>query len=282
MSNLSGLSAIITVSLVALFTIQMLKDKLEMVENYGEEHNNSWTFNNSPITAKNVSDIHVNMNQHDQNLSDLNNHGEKPFGTGDFFRAPFVSQNANANGWNATPEAYSVYQQSINAATPNMDNFRAIGAETVSLPGPNVFSNDNFHPTDSNRGREHNLSLCAQNMPTGGTAALNVASSLLPSPAGLDKFEGFESCGTATNLLANQVFLSPGGQAGLNTVSGSLKNSNLSIRSEPPNPVLSVGPWGLSSIYPDLTRRPLEGCGPSFGLYGNGPNGYGTPTKIEQ
>ena len=271
MSNLSGLSAILTVSLVALLTIQMLKDNFEMVENYGEEHNNSLTFNNSPVTEKNDSDTHVNMY----------NHGEKPFVTGNSFTAPYVSHNANENGWNGTSEAYFVYQQNINAATPNADNLAAIGAGWENLPGPNAFTKNDFHPTDYNKGREHNLSLCAQNMPTGGTAALNVASSLLPSPDGSGKFEGFESCDTATNLLANQVFLSPGGQIGFNTVSGSLRNSNLSIRSDPPNPIIPVGQWNLSSIYPDLTRRPLDGDGPSFGLYGNGPNGYGTPTNID-
>ena len=36
MSNFSGISAILSVSLVALMTIQLLKDKFEMVENYGE------------------------------------------------------------------------------------------------------------------------------------------------------------------------------------------------------------------------------------------------------
>jgi hypothetical protein len=279
MSNLSGLSAILTVSLVALVTIQMLKDKFDMVENYGEEHNNSWTFQNAPDTAKSVSDVYRNMPINNQDLSNQKPHGEKALGEGDFFRPPFVSPTANANGWNGFPEAYSVYQQSINAATPNMDNFRAIGAETVSLPGPNVFMNDSFAQADVNQGRADRLSLCAQNMPTGGTSALNVASSLLPMPA-KENMEGFESCETSTNLLANQVFLTPNGLLGTDTTGNSLRNSNLSIRSEPPNPVLAVGPWNLSSIYPDLTRRPLEGCGPSFGLYGNGPNSSGTPTKI--
>lgn len=280
MSNLSGLSAILTVSLVAIVTLQMLKDKFDMVENYGEEHNNSWAFQEAPVSARNVSDVYRNMPDHNQNMNDEKNHGLRPLGTGDFFRPPFVSPEANANGWNAFPEAFSVYQQSINAATPNMDNFRAIGAETVSLPGPNVFMNDAFAQANVNQGRADRLSLCAQNTPTHGTAPLNVATSLLPMAGLPDKMEGFESCGTATDLLANQVFLTPGGQIGANMSLGSNKNQNQSIRSEPPNPVLAVGPWNLSSIYPDLTRRPLEGCGPSFGLYGNGPNGGGTPTKI--
>ena len=93
--------------------------------------------------------------------------------------------------------------------------------------------------------------------------------------------EGFGDSPTV-NVLANQTFLSrqAGGQIGTNTTSGSLRNANLSIRSEPPNPMKYVGPWNLSSVYPDLLRRPLEGTGPSFGLYGNGPQGSGVPQKI--
>ena len=280
MSNLSGLSAILTVSLVALVTIQMLKDKFDVVENYGEEDNNSWTFQPAPVTARNVSEVNRQMNVHNQDLSDVKNHGLRDLGTGDFFRPPFVSPEANANGWNGFPEAFAVYQQNLNAATPTMENFRAVGAETPSLPGPNAFMNDAFAEANVNHGRATRLSLCAQNMPTNGTVPLNVASSLLPSPSGMDKFEGFQSCGNVDESLATQVFLSPGGAMGTNTVSGSLKNGNQSIRAEPPNPRLAVGPWNLSSIYPDLQRRPLEGCGPSFGLYGNGPNSVGTPTNI--
>lgn len=280
MSNLSGLSAILTVSLVALVTIQMLKDKFDVVENYDEDNNNSWTFQPAPVTARNVREVTRDMPTLKQDLSDARNHGHRDLGTGDIFRPPFVSPEANANGWNGFPEAFSVYQQSINAATPTIENFNAIGSGTTSLPGPNVFMNDAFAEANVNHGRANRLSLCAQNMPTNGTAPLNVASSLLPQPQLGNKFEGFESCGNVNESLANQVFLSPGGAMGTNTVLGSLRNGNQSIRSEPLNPVLAVGPWNLSSIYPDLTRRPLEGCGPSFGLYGTGPNSVGTPSEI--
>ena len=45
---------------------------------------------------------------------------------------------------------------------------------------------------------------------------------------------------------------------GINTVGQSLRNANLQLRSEPPNPQVSVSPWMNSSIGPDLLRRPLE------------------------
>lgn len=290
MNSFSGLSAILTVSLVALLTVQMLKDKFEMVENYGEQDDNGNNMNidymqphttRDESTAKNVREIAEALPVHARNLNGVAKHGNTPFVTGDFFSPPFVSQNANANGWNGFPEAFAMYQQQLNSMTPNNKQLELIGSSTQSLPGPNTWTQDSFAQANVNTGRAANLSLCSQNMNTFAVGNSAVASSLLPQNSALfnGQLEGFSDC-DVTNTLANQVFLTPGGQAGVNTVAGSLRNGNQSLRSEPPNPVLAVGPWNLSTIYPDLTRRPLEGCGPSFGLYGNGPNGSGTPTAI--
>lgn len=62
--------------------------------------------------------------------------------------------------------------------------------------------------------------------------------------------------------LQNKNFIHSGHHTGINTVGQSLKNPNLQIRSEPPNPQTLVSPWLNSSFGPDLTRRPLEiaGC----------------------
>lgn len=49
---------------------------------------------------------------------------------------------------------------------------------------------------------------------------------------------------------------------GIDTVGSSLRNSNLQVRSEPPNPTMKVSPWLNTTIEPDLMRVPLEiGCG---------------------
>ena len=286
MSSFSGLSAILTVSLVALLTVQMLKDKFEMVENYGEQDDNGDNMNMDYMqphttrdvsTAQNVREISEALPIH-SNLNGLPGHGNTPFVAGDFFSPPFVGQ--DKNGWNGFPEAFAMYQQQLNSATPTGDQLRLIGAETASLPGPNTWTQDSFAQANVNTGRAANLSLCAQNMNTFGVGQSAVASSLLPSPTNDGKLEGFSDC-NVTNTLANQVFLTPSGQAGTNLTLGSNKNQNKDLRAEPPNPVFTVSPWMNSTIYPDLTRRPLEGCGPSFGLYGNGPNGSGTPTAIK-
>jgi len=58
--------------------------------------------------------------------------------------------------------------------------------------------------------------------------------------------------------LANINLLKAGYLVGIDTIGQSLRNANLQIRSEPPNPQLSVGPWNQSTIEPDFQRVPLE------------------------
>ena len=58
--------------------------------------------------------------------------------------------------------------------------------------------------------------------------------------------------------LANINLLKAGYHIGIDTVGQSLRNANLQIRSEPPNPQLYVGPWQQSTIEPDIMRVPME------------------------
>ena len=65
------------------------------------------------------------------------------------------------------------------------------------------------------------------------------------SPAGAGELQGI-------NLLKS------GYHIGIDTIGQTLRNANLQIRSEPPNPQINVGPWNQSTISPDLMRTPLE------------------------
>ena len=58
--------------------------------------------------------------------------------------------------------------------------------------------------------------------------------------------------------LANINLLKAGYHIGIDTVGQTLRNANLQIRSEPPNPQINVGPWNLSTIEPDFMRVPLQ------------------------
>lgn len=58
--------------------------------------------------------------------------------------------------------------------------------------------------------------------------------------------------------LMNVSLLKAGHHIGINTVGQSLRNANLQLRSEPPNPKMDVGPWNQTTISGDPYRRPLE------------------------
>ena len=63
--------------------------------------------------------------------------------------------------------------------------------------------------------------------------------------------------------LGNINLLKAGYHIGIDTIGQTLRNANLQIRSEPPNPKLNVGPWNTSTIEPDFMRVPLNlGSGP--------------------
>lgn len=56
--------------------------------------------------------------------------------------------------------------------------------------------------------------------------------------------------------LSNINLLQAGHHIG--TISQSLRNANLQLRSEPANPQISVGPWNNTTIEPDNYRRGLD------------------------
>lgn len=58
--------------------------------------------------------------------------------------------------------------------------------------------------------------------------------------------------------LKGKNFLSAGALVGINTVGQSMKNANLQLRSEPPNPQVAISVFNNSTIEPDFNRRPLE------------------------
>ena len=58
--------------------------------------------------------------------------------------------------------------------------------------------------------------------------------------------------------VGDQNFLNAGFHVGINTVGQTLRNANLQLRSEPPNPQVKVSPWLQSTIEPDTNGKPME------------------------
>ena len=85
-------------------------------------------------------------------------------------------------------------------------------------------------------------------------------SELLPGSNDVNQFSQIYPEGQGN--LMNQNFLQSGFSQGIDTVGQTLRNANLQLRSEPPNPQIKVSPWNQTTIDPDLNRRPLEigGC----------------------
>ncbi len=83
-----------------------------------------------------------------------------------------------------------------------------------------------------------------------------VASGLLPKePVNQEDFGSF----SAESILSGQNFLDPRAQIGYpETVGGTLRNANLQLRSEPPNPREPISIFNLSTIVPDTMRPAFE------------------------
>lgn len=93
------------------------------------------------------------------------------------------------------------------------------------------------------------------------------AQDLLPKEdsAAIQEFNQVQPAGEG--ILQGVNMLDAGFHVGVNTVGQSLRNGNQQLRSEPPNPQVQVSPWMMSTIGPDLMRRPLEdgeGCTPDL------------------
>lgn len=77
-------------------------------------------------------------------------------------------------------------------------------------------------------------------------------------PSEIPVAEDFSQFST-DNILSSQNYLDPRNQIGYpETVGGTLRNSNLQIRSEPPNPRDPVSIFNLSTIVPEQMRPQFE------------------------
>lgn len=86
------------------------------------------------------------------------------------------------------------------------------------------------------------------------------ADDLLPSDAANSKWAQVNPAGQGD--VKDQNFLTAGYHVGVNTVGQTLRNANMQLRSDPPNPQVKVSPWNQTTIETDTNRRPMEigGC----------------------
>ena len=83
---------------------------------------------------------------------------------------------------------------------------------------------------------------------------------LLPQDTPANQWSLANPQGSGT--LKDKNFLQAGYHVGINTVGQTLRNANMQLRSDPPNPQVQVSPWQQTTINPDTNRKPMEigGC----------------------
>lgn len=83
-------------------------------------------------------------------------------------------------------------------------------------------------------------------------------SDLLPMGESKQIKEFNEANPVGEGILKGVNYLDAGFNIGVNTVGQSLRNANLNLRAEPPNPRVVVSPWLNTTIDTDLTRKSLD------------------------
>jgi hypothetical protein len=137
---------------------------------------------------------------------------------------------------------YLIYNNSKNKFVSPMST-----QSSTNSPGPSPSSlgEDQFASANGVSTTTHGMSKAKMDNP----------SSLLPN----DTNSQWASLNPNGNGALKSVnLLQAGSLVGINTVGSSLRNPNLQLRSDPPNPQGSVGPWNNSTIQPDTNRKPLE------------------------
>jgi hypothetical protein len=137
--------------------------------------------------------------------------------------------------------------------TSNQGSSSSSGGSSVAQPAAPMGQNEQYQTVTGIQGTTKGLPSSCNSQPL-----LN-ADQLLPKDNNT-QFQQLNPQGGGP--LENISLLQAGYHNGIDTIGSSLRNSNLQVRSEPPNPTSKVSPWMNSTIEPDLMRTPLElGCG---------------------
>ena len=168
-----------------------------------------------------------------------------------------VSGNSKAKVYNAEkftvdnailgPSAGQAAVDSIASLANTDPNNAASGVGSFGASDPN--GNEMYNPV---------VSAPAQPSQTCYPRDRLTADDLLPKDAANSRWAQMNPAGQGD--INNVNFLTAGYHIGINSVGSSMKNANLQLRSEPPNPQNVVSPWMQSSIQPSdvNNRRPLE------------------------
>lgn len=115
--------------------------------------------------------------------------------------------------------------------------------------------NQNNVAQPSNPLGQNNQYAPVSNMTSGNSSVTTDPKDLLPKD---EHSEWSKLNPNSSNDITSVNLLKSGYHIGIDTIGNTLRNANLQLRSEPPNPTTMVSPWLQSTIEPDLMRVPME------------------------
>ena len=124
----------------------------------------------------------------------------------------------------------------------------AVQSDTNVKPSAPLGDNEEYAKVNGLKSRDAGLSNCTKQ-------AMQDPSSLLPKD---ENSEWARLNPSGNGSLENVNLLKAGYHIGIDTIGNTLRNANLQLRSEPPNPQQPVSPWMISTIGPDTNRRDME------------------------
>jgi len=151
----------------------------------------------------------------------------------------------------------------VNLLAKNLTSKGSYGSESYSSVPQNAYKNKptGVRPAEALGQNEVFASVKGMSGPSTQGIPTSCSSPNIQNPSDLlpksdDQWAKLNPSGKGD--LANINLLKAGYHIGIDTIGQTLRNANLQIRSEPPNPQLYVGPWNQSTIESDFMRPPLE------------------------
>ena len=148
---------------------------------------------------------------------------------------------------------------------PKPNSNSSVATNSPSNPDAAAGLGSPYAPSDVNN-EEYNAVFSGVGTVGGGSAAASGSScyprdrlttaDLLPKDAADSRWAQMNPSGQGD--VNNQNYLQAGFHVGINTQGQTMRNANLQLRSDPPNPQLAVSPWNVSTIEYDGNRKHFE------------------------
>ena len=153
--------------------------------------------------------------------------------------------------------------QNENFSLLNSEESQVKQSESIEDENDEKLDKDEIHASaggELEEGFEPNEEKIQTNIPSCLPKDQLMPQELLPQDSPANQWSLANPQGSGT--LKDKNFLQAGYHVGINTVGQTLRNANLQLRSDPPNPQVQVSPWLQTTINPDTNRKPFEigGC----------------------